>query len=109
MRVLSYITETAKANGVDPELATYIATHESHLNPTAVGDMNITFKGQPVRSRGLFQISQAFHPDISDAQAFDPYWATEWSMQYLKDKNTCEHMWTTCGEYYRSLAVEWGE
>jgi hypothetical protein len=70
------------------------------LNPQAVGDMNIYRNGKPVRARGIWQITQAYHPEISDSEAFDPIWSTEYVMPILKNKKLCEQEFTTCRIYY---------
>lgn len=31
------------------------------------------------RDRGVWQINAAWHPEVSDAQAFDPAWASRWA------------------------------
>lgn len=53
-----------------------IAEHESHLNPQAVGDGG--------KSYGLFQIHRGYHPDITVAQATDPFWSATWTISRLK-------------------------
>lgn len=52
-----------------------VARCESNLNPNAVGDLDLGV------SRGLYQISRRWHPEVSDAQAFDPDFAAEWAAQ----------------------------
>lgn len=56
---------------------------ESQFKSDAVGDMNITcthgvYMGLPVRARGLAQITRCYHPEVTDAQAFNPRFSIEW-------------------------------
>lgn len=62
----------AKNAGVDPDLAMRVAKAESALNPDAV---NVNKDGS--RDRGIFQINDKWHPEVTDGQAFDPVWSTQ--------------------------------
>lgn len=56
---------------VDPDLAVAVAKCESALNPKA---RNIN---SPTSiDRGLYQINNFYHPEVTDAQADDPIFAT---------------------------------
>lgn len=79
-----------------PIIAIEIARGESRFNPNAVGDGHLTCKktGKPIRSRGVYQINNCAHPNITDAQAFDIEWSTEWTINQLK-KGNCR-IWTQC-------------
>lgn len=92
--------------GVDVNLALYVAEHESSFKHNALGDMNVYKKGKPIRARGLWQITEFYHPNISDEQSFDPIWSTEWAMQYLKDPVVCKKMWSTCRAYYLEDTIQ---
>jgi len=88
---------------VDRDLAHYIAKNESQYNPKAIGDMSITCKrtGSPVRARGVYQITECFYPEISDAEAFDADSNIKIAMQIIaKGKSTCMSQFTTCRNYY---------
>ena len=97
LTITEIIEKHADQFGVNRELALKIAFKESSLNPNAVGDMNITCRrtGEPVRARGLYQITECYWPNITDDQAFDPEWSTRWAMKQFKDGN-CKRFWTTC-------------
>lgn len=92
--------------GVDTNLAFYIVEHESGYDKTVVGDMNIKcpvgpYKGKPVMARGIWQITRCYFPEITDEQAFDPDWSTQFAMEKLSQgKETCKMLWTTCRWYY---------
>ncbi|MFA6991933.1 MAG: hypothetical protein WC269_01470 [Candidatus Gracilibacteria bacterium] len=62
-----------------------LALCESGLRADAVGDMNIICPrtGKSVRARGMFQITECYHPEVTDEQAFDPYWSARWTKQML--------------------------
>lgn len=55
-----------------------IAMKETGLNPLAVGDHG--------NSYGLFQIHRGYHPDITIAQAQDPFWSATWTLNRLRSK-----------------------
>jgi hypothetical protein len=74
--VRAYVRTQAAEHGVDPQLALWIVKHESSFNPRAKGD------GEA--SRGLWQISKIYHPEVSDAEAFGVRSSTDWSMQRLR-------------------------
>lgn len=65
-----------------------LATCESKLDPNALGD-----SGQ---SRGLFQISRIYHPEVTDECAFDTECSTAWTMHRIE--NGYQHEWT-CDRY----------
>lgn len=94
----------AKKEGVNPELAQYIVSNESHYNPSVVGDLHVKCPstGKPVEARGLVQITSCYHPEISDSQAFDPNFSLEFGMKLMKDKKSCMSQFSTCRKYYES-------
>jgi hypothetical protein len=75
--VKAYVRTQAAKNGVDPRLAVWIVQHESSFNPHARGDGDA--------SRGLWQISKVYHPEVSDDQAFGVTTSTDWSLQRIRD------------------------
>lgn len=89
--------------GVEIEKLTYIVENESHYKTDAIGDMNLTCKrtGQPVRARGILQITECWYPEISDECAFDIYCSMDKMILLIKDDNTCKSQWTTCRNYLR--------
>lgn len=62
-KIIRYI---AKQKGVDQDLAVRVAKAESGLSPTAI---NTNTDG--TRDRGLYQINEKYHPEVTDEQAFD--------------------------------------
>lgn len=80
------ITETmryvAQQEMVDPELCIRVARCESNLNPAA---RNMNKEGSV--DRGLFQINNKYHPEVTDAQADDVIFATQFFCRAYKNKN----------------------
>jgi hypothetical protein len=70
----------AKQEGVDPDLAVRVARCESLLDPKAI---NINKDGS--KDRGLYQINDKYHPEITDEQAFDPIYATKFFCKAYKE------------------------
>jgi hypothetical protein len=83
--VKAYVQTQATEYGVNPKLALWIVKHESEFNPRAKGD------GEA--SRGLWQISKIYHPEVSDAMAFNVASSTEWSLERIRSGKVNE--WST--------------
>jgi hypothetical protein len=83
--VKAYVQTQAMEYGVNPKLALWIVKHESQFNPRAKGD------GEA--SRGLWQISRIYHPEVSDAVAFNVASSTEWSLERIRSGKVNE--WST--------------
>lgn len=92
----------SKKYGVPESILAYVIEKESHYNEKAIGDMNITCKrtGQPVRARGLLQITECFYPEISDECAFDAKCSLETMLPIMADKERCKTQWSTCRDYF---------
>lgn len=90
--VKAYVRSEAGEYGVDPRLALWIVKHESQFNPRAKGD------GEA--SRGLWQISKIYHPEVSDADAFSVTSSTHWSLNRIRSGKVNE--WSTY-RYCRTL------
>jgi soluble lytic murein transglycosylase-like protein len=83
--IRAYVQTEAVEYGVNPKLALWIVKHESQFNPRAMGD------GEA--SRGLGQISKVYHPEVSDAMAFNVRASTEWSLERIRAGKASE--WST--------------
>jgi|SRR5579864_8886516 len=93
LNVPAYVQTAARAAGVNPRIAEWIVSHESRHHPYALGD-----NGQ---SRGIWQINRVYHPEVSDACAYDVQCSTDWSLRRIQDGYVNE--WTTwkyCREWY---------
>jgi hypothetical protein len=83
--VKAYVQTQALEHRIDPRIALWIVRHESQFNPRAKGD------GEA--SRGLWQISRIYHPEVSDAMAFSVASSTEWSLERIREGKVNE--WST--------------
>jgi hypothetical protein len=90
--VKAFVEARAVRYGVNPALAIWIVKHESQFNPRAKGD------GEA--SRGLWQISKIYHPEVSDAAAFNVVSSTDWSLGRIRAGKANE--WSTY-HYCRTL------
>lgn len=70
-----------------------LANCESKFNQYALGDNG--------KSRGLWQIHKGYHPEVSDAMAYDIEASTLWTMN--KINNGYQHLWT-CDRIIRQVA-----
>jgi len=76
--IIKYI---ARNEGIDPSLALRVAKCEnSKLDPKAI---NTNSDGS--RDRGIFQINEKWHPEISDEDAFDPATSTKFFCRRVKE------------------------
>jgi len=87
------IRRVAKEEGIDAELAVRVAKAESNLNPKAV---NVNTTGST--DRGLYQINTQYHPEVTDAQAFNPEFSARFFAQAFKNGhldwwNTTRSVW----------------
>jgi len=79
-----WLRHYAAEYGVNGDTMVKVAICESNLNPRAVGDQG--------HSRGISQIHSRYHPEVTDAQAFDPAFAAEFMA-----KNIAAHpRWWSC-------------
>jgi hypothetical protein len=83
--IRAYIEGAAKTTGVDPQVAEWIVTHESSHHPEATGDGG--------DSRGLWQINKEWHPEVSDACAYNVTCSTDWSLERIHAGHVDE--WST--------------
>lgn len=81
----AYIESQARAYGVDPKIALWITSHESSFDPTRKGDDD--------QSRGLWQISSIYHPEVSNACAFEASCSTQWSLAWIAKGHV--NQWST--------------
>lgn len=65
-----------------------VAKCESGLDANAKGDYK---NGKPT-SFGIFQIHLPSHPEVTRAQALDPWFSIEWSAKHFAAGN--QNMWT---------------
>ena len=85
LNVQAYVQSASESAGVNPNIAEWIVTHESRHHPEATGDGG--------DSRGLWQINKTWHPEVSDACAYDVTCSTHWSLERIRDGYVDE--WST--------------
>jgi len=76
------IRKIANEECVDPDLAVRVARCESGLNHKA---KNINPDGSC--DRGLFQINDKYHPEVSDDEAYNPIFSTKFFCKAFKNGN----------------------
>ncbi len=99
--VAIFIESQSRLNFVPVKRALAVSGGESHFIASSTGDMNIICPrtGKPVRARGIWQITECYHPEVSDEQAYDVASSTAWAMDRLGDDETCKQEWTQCRLY----------
>jgi len=81
------IRDTARAHGVDENQALQLIGCESiGFNPKATNVSYITVNGVRIRTvdRGLGQINSYFHPEVTDAQAYNWRYSIGWTIRTAK-------------------------
>ena len=81
--IKGFLKEMSQKYGIDYNTFLAVATCESGLNYTAIGDNRTSF--------GVFQIHLPAHPNVSEEEALDPYFNIEWSAEKFKKDPT---IWT---------------
>lgn len=92
--VKEYVYEQAKKAGVNPFKADWIVSHESQYGKN--------MKGDDGNSRGVWQVSKIWHPEVSDACAYDLGCSTKWSLARIAAGHINE--WSTyrlCHKLYK--------
>lgn len=82
-----YAKAKAEEYDISWEKLNNLITYESSWDPTA-------HEGQ---DRGIVQINSYWHPEVTDEQAFDPYWAIDWAAKEISEGR--EHAWVVCNCY----------
>lgn len=80
LSVEQQIRQIAKEEVVDPDLCVKVAKCESGLNPKAT---NTNTDGSI--DRGIYQINNKYHPEVSQEQAFDVEFSTRFFCKAFKE------------------------
>lgn len=104
--IKDYIKKVAEDYGVSLERAFFIVEKESQFESSRVGDTDKICpqginKGKVQRARGLWQINDCYHPEISDAVAFDIFASTDWAMPRVKNNPNIWSVWRFRKEWYK--------
>lgn len=78
--IVALIRKIAVEQGVDANLAEKVATCESGLKPAAI---HINTEGS--RDRGLYQINDKYHPEVTNEQANDPEFSIRFFCTAVKE------------------------
>jgi len=76
------IERIAKKNKIDVKLALAVAEAESSFNSKAEHK-----NADGSADRGLYQINSKYHPEVTEEQAYDPEFATEFFCKAVKEGN----------------------
>jgi hypothetical protein len=73
--VILYVRQQAFLKGVNPEIALFIVAPESQDG--------VNIHGDDGNSRGVWMISDIYHPEVSDQCAYDLTCSTAWSLNWI--------------------------
>jgi Lysozyme like domain len=97
--IRAYVEDAAKIRGINPRAAEWIVRHESRHHPEATGDGG--------ESRGLWQINRAWHPEVSDACAYNVTCSTDWSLERIRAGHIDEwSTWKYCKERFKDCPFD---
>ena len=88
------VSSYAKDIGINPAYASCIVSHESQWSDRAGDDGN---------SRGLWQISKIWHPEVSDAIAYSFQSSTLWALNWIAQGHAKQ--WSTYWIYCSSTPI----
>lgn len=80
------ITSLAQKYGVNTFVLSSQIRNESGFNPTARGYNRDKYGNVISTDRGIAQINDYWHPEISNKQADDPQWAMDWMARTMAEK-----------------------
>ena len=96
---ISFVSEKHKVKN----RALFIVKHESNFEPNKIGDDDkicpMTNKKQS--SRGLWQISDCYNPQVSDICAYDIICSTNWAILRVKNNSNIWSVWRFRNEWYK--------
>ena len=93
----SIINNAANTENVPPQILTAVLQQESGLNPNATGkNTNGSI------DRGIAQINNVAHPNVSNAQAYNPTFAIPWAAKYLSALHSKYGSWDAALQAYNS-------
>lgn len=81
-----FVWEEERRVGLPDHLLCKLLSLESGFDPGATGSAD-------PRDRGLAQINAHWHPDVTDAEAFDPHFAITWTAEALRTSYNYLHDW----------------
>ncbi len=103
MTLKTYITCRAIKEGIDHVRAEWIGAHESQYDEKRIGDEHYicpkTRKKSP--SYGLWQISQCYHPEVSQEDALDAEKSTTWALDKIRKRPEEWSSWKFRKKWYK--------
>lgn len=95
LRKCAKAADSAGWSGTDLLIATAVSMAESTCNPSATGT-NPPTEGCPAgsRDRGIFQINDCYHSEVSDACAYDLQCNADAAYQIYRDASSTFQPWT---------------
>jgi soluble lytic murein transglycosylase-like protein len=94
------VIDEATKRGIHPALLAAHIQSESGFRPDAY-NTGLLEDGRTVKARGIAQITDLFHPDVTDAQAYDPAFAIPYAANMLADSYKKRQNWEqTSASYY---------
>jgi hypothetical protein len=93
--IKSWVDSESLKYGINPDLSNCLVGHESQWVPSKKGDDG--------NSRGLWQVSNIWHHEVSNAVAFDVRSSTDWSLAWIKKGHV--RQWSTFSEYCLNYPV----
>lgn len=97
MTIREDIATAEERQGLPTGLLLAVLEHESGLNPAA-RSVNQGGSAPGSIDRGIAQINDYWHPDVSDEQAYDPSFAIPWAAQFLSQ------LYQRCGTWKGALS-----
>ena len=92
-QVQAYVIQQAVLMHVDPLVASFIVAHESQYG--------VRMRGDDGQSRGYWQISSVYHPEVSATCADSLQCSTAWSLNWIRKGHVMQ--WSTirfCKKWY---------
>lgn len=97
---LQMILNASNERGIEPALLAAQLFQESGIDPNVPDVNGVTKEGKPFRARGMGQIVDIYHPEVTDEQAKDPNFAINWTADRIK-----EDLGYFDNDYNRALAA----
>lgn len=106
----NYVEHEAPLYGINPNLAVCIAYNESQWQGNRIGDddkicpdVSSPNYGKREHSRGWWQISDCYHPEVSNAVAFSLVSSTQWALNQIANGKVTQ--WSTYKLYCSGIPV----
>jgi hypothetical protein len=92
--IYQFVIDESVTLGINPALSECIVSHESQWKNRP---------GDDGESRGIWQVSEVWHPEVSDAVAYSEVSSTIWALNWIAEGHV--RQWTTYREYCSDIPV----